>query len=198
MQHMCITSNDVKQMLAGWIWCITGERDRVTITSLSAGCWAASQYIHSTALSYHSRMLGSSQQSALPSAVQGNQITAIRNISLKEPTHGPAFHHKFLGAKHYFSTTQALREIFLFCQIRTKAKSIQDHWTIQVEALSLQTVPVQRRAIQGRWRGGQRRPSWGTSPWLASSAAADPAESWCTWLRACCSINKKNSAIRGK
>jgi hypothetical protein len=62
----------------------------------------------------------------------------------------------------------------------------------------VKTVPVRRRAIQGRWWGGRRRPSWGTWPWLASSAAADPAESGCTWLRACCTKQQRIQRLGGR
>lgn len=84
-----------------------------------------------------------------------------------------------------------------FRQIRTKVNPSDTTNQFKFRTWEVKTVPVRRRAIQGRWWGGRRRPSWGTSPWLASSAAADPAESGCTWLHSCCTKQQRVLRLGG-
>ena len=126
---------------------------RVTITSLSVGCWAASQYIHSTALSYHSRMLGSSQQSSLPSAVHQKKTTdsGFRNTSsFQETSHGPAFRNRVLCTELYFPfftiPTLSLRLKFGPVKFAPNNPSWQLEFTDSTRPKACDSSPLMRRS----------------------------------------------------
>ena len=95
------SNNILKQVFTRWKRCITWRTDSYLSFCMWLSCFTIYSHFRSTALSYHSTMLGSSKWLALTSAVQGKQLSKSNqeHIATNTTHMSPTFHHRFKATK---------------------------------------------------------------------------------------------------